>query len=79
MKFYLIVKVPSLIFYLKQDDSDFIYSVNEAKKKVSTINFIKFETKSINAVLDYMEKHLRSSKVTITSLPQHPQIISAFS
>ena len=47
----------------KKDDSDFIYSVNESKKKVSTINFIKFETKSINAVLDYMEKHLESSQV----------------
>ncbi len=47
-----------------KDDADLIYSVNSSVKikKVPTLNFIKFETKYIEAALDFMMKNLTTSK-----------------
>lgn len=44
----------------KEDET--IYEVDEKLSRVPTLNFIKFETKYIEAALDYMEKNLTASK-----------------
>lgn len=49
-----------LKFCLKDESSDLIYSVNSSIKKVPTLNFIKFETKYIEAALDFIGKNLTS-------------------
>jgi pantothenate kinase len=46
-----------------EDNSELIYSVNERKKTIQTLNFIKFETKYIEQSLEYLGEVLRSSKV----------------
>jgi hypothetical protein len=46
-----------------KDGSDLMYSLESISKKVPTLNFIKFETKYIEAALDFMVKNLTHSKV----------------
>lgn len=46
-------------------NSNLIYSVDEIKKTVPTLNFIKFETKFIDAAIDYMKKNLNNLQVFI--------------
>lgn len=48
-----------------ENNSSSIYSVNEVKKTVPTLNFIKFETKYIDSAIEYMKKNLNQQQVFI--------------
>jgi pantothenate kinase len=46
----------------EDESSDLIYSVHSKVSKIPTLNFIKFETKYIEAALDFIAKNLTGSQ-----------------
>jgi type II pantothenate kinase len=53
----------STFYEAAADDAEqHVYAVDASMSRVPTLNFIKFETKYIEAALDYMERNLTSSK-----------------
>ncbi|CAF0848455.1 unnamed protein product [Brachionus calyciflorus] len=48
------------LFSDTENNSNSIYSVNEIKKTIPTLNFIKFETKYIDSAVDYIKRNLSS-------------------